>query len=488
MKSNRIVTTGSNTLVLNNADSFGVFDLCGNIEMEDNPSLGLYHRDTRFVNRLLLLIDNQVPVRLSSNIQERNEMMEVDLSNPARWKEESVALPEEVIHFKCESFLLEGAYYEKISISNFGPEKYRLSLSFHFDSDFKDIFEIRGKSRSKQGKHFAPKEVESGLFHLRYEGLDGIGRCSEFRFEPSPQKTGEKQVTYELDLDVQERKEIFLSIFFQIGNQDPMIMRFQEAFNRIQAEWQEVYKLSANIRSSDELFNKWINRSLVDLESLTSQTGEGVYPFAGVPWFNTIFGRDGIITAYEALWTAPYLGQGVLKVLAKLQAKALDPGKDAEPGKILHETRSGEMSETSEVPFKDYYGSVDSTLLYIMLAGEYYRRTADLDTIKAIWRNILAGLEWMDNYGDISGGGFIEYIHKSENGLINQGWKDSTDSISHADGRLAEPPIALCEIQGYAYAARYQAAILAEALGKDELAQKLREKARVLMLVYRNCR
>ena len=225
---------------------------------------------------------------------------------------------------------------------------------------------------------------------------------------------------------------------------------------------------AASIAGSHEVFNEAIRRAVSDLYTLVTNTPDGPFPYAGIPWFSTFFGRDALITALETLWLDPEIARGVLSVLAREQAQVEDPVADAQPGKILHEIRHGEMAELGEVPFRRYYGSVDSTPLFVMLAGAYLERTGDVTTIGQLWPNIAAALRWMDVYGDRDGDGFIEYGRRNAEGLVNQGWKDSHDSILHADGTLARGPIALVEVQAYAYAAWEAGAAIAGALGRDE--------------------
>jgi glycogen debranching enzyme len=263
-------------------------------------------------------------------------------------------------------------------------------------------------------------------------------------------------------------------------NKGSSVTTFDAALSEVATEITGKQSAGCTIHTSNNQFNNWLNRSMADVHMMTVGNPETDYPYAGVPWFSTVFGRDGIITALECLWINPQIAKGVLQYLAATQALERDPLAEAEPGKILHETRHGEMAALGEIPFGCYYGSVDSTPLFVMLAGAFYKTTGDLDFARALWPHIELALAWIDEFGDKDSDGFVEYQRQSSKGLIQQGWKDSSDSVFHADGTLAEPPIALCEVQGYTFAAKREAAALARALGEQQRAEELDSQARQL--------
>jgi glycogen debranching enzyme len=316
---------------------------------------------------------------------------------------------------------------------------------------------------------------------LRYHGLDGVTRVTTLRFEPAPAQLDTAGALFVFTLAPGAWNRLALRIACSPDRStDWNVRRYYRSLRAARHALRTACGRATGIEGSNPLFNELAARSKSDLYMLVTETEYGPYPFAGIPWFSTVFGRDGIITALLALWLDPTIAKGVLRFLAATQATEIDRERDAEPGKILHEMRQGEMARLGEVPFGRYYGSVDATPLFVMLLGEYFARTGDLDTVRALWPNALAALEWIDTYGDVDRDGFVEYNRQSGTGLINQGWKDSSDSVFHADGRLAEGPIALCEVQAYVFAAKRHGALLARALGEDAAVARLEVEAEQL--------
>lgn len=354
-----------------------------------------------------------------------------------------------------------------------------IDLVFEFRADFADIFEVRGSTRARRGT-LLPLEIKGSEVILGYEGLDGLERRTRIACSWPEATVGADTIIVPVRLDPREDMTFSVSVSCECGSGPPRGISCEQALHRAAARLHASPLADVDIYTSNEQFNDWLNRSLADLKMMIAPTTFGCYPYAGVPWFSTIFGRDGIITALELLWLAPDVAKGVLSCLAATQSTESDPERDAEPGKILHEMRQGEMARTREVPFGRYYGTVDATPLFVLLAAEYYIRTGDREFLHCIWPNIESALNWIDRYGDLDGDGFVEYDCRAEHGLTHQGWKDSGDSIFHADGSPAIGPIALCEVQAYVYAAKSRLAAVAHDLGFRQKAETLRKEAEEL--------
>jgi glycogen debranching enzyme len=462
------------TRVLKYGETFGVFNRYGDIESVGTMQFGLFHMETRHLSRLSFYLGQNKPLLLSSTIREDNSLLAVDSTNLEEPSADPNHLPQGTIHIFRSASLSKAACHVHFRFLNYGALPFRLWLAFLFDADFADIFEVRGTPRNKHGRRLEDS-IEDQALVLGYEGLDGVKRQTRISFSAAPEKLSSGEANFSCKLQPDEEWYFSLNIacerFDGKGQSAPAASR--EANNG-----EPIFR--TRLVSSNNRCNSWMARCQADLSMLMEGNPEGDYPYAGVPWFSTVFGRDGIITAMQTLWIAPAIARGVLKYLAETQATAEDPARDAEPGKIIHEIRHGEMAETGEVPFKRYYGSVDSTPLFLMLAGAYFQRTNDSVLLRKIWPQIEAALAWIDRYADIDRDGFYEYSRQSEKGLVQQGWKDSHDSIFHRDGRLAEPPIALCEMQGYVFAAKHAIAELGEHLGDVELSFRLRNEANEL--------
>ncbi|WKB54651.1 amylo-alpha-1,6-glucosidase [Eleftheria terrae] len=486
--------TEDNPHVLKHNETFVLFDRFGDVQSLGAGEQGIYHEDTRYLSHLELLIDGVRPMFLGSAVKEDNSLLIVELMNPDLPRN---GVPKGTLHLFRAKLLWNDACYEHIRVTNHGDETARLRLSLHFDADFVDLFEVRGMERARRGERL-PSECTASEAVLGYRGLDGILRRSRLVFDPEPATLTDSQAEFDIEVEPKEEKHLYCVVSCEqqraaqasqpaaagaIGATDataaaaPTLLHYDEAFRQNDTARRTALGMSCQIETSNPLVNLWLKRSASDLAMLNTQLPSGLYPYAGTPWYSTTFGRDGILTAREYLWMDPSLARGVLRFLADTQATCEDPERDAEPGKILHEARKCEMANTREIPFGHYYGTVDATPLFVALAGAYHRRTGDHEFLRGIWPNVLAALEWIDRYGDRDGDGFVEYARRSKDGLVQQGWKDSNDSVFHADGRMAEAPIALCEVQAYVYEAKVLAAEMADHFGDTDRAERLRAEA-----------
>ena len=458
--------------VIKQAKTFAVLDRYGDVQPVGLGEQGLYHDGTRHLSRLEFQVEGERPLLLSSNVTRENLLVAVDLTNPDTSRDHDTYIPRGALHILRTMFLWEGVLHERFRLSNYGSGRVMLRLGLKAGADFADIFEVRGEQRRQRGRILDPA-VEGAVLRLAYEGLDGILRHTDLAFSRVPDEIRDSEALFDCVLDAGEETDLYLTVTCRENGAAPDSSGYQKAYRGAITSLKSMGMDDCGLSSSNEQYNEFMERSLSDLRILLTREEGSYYPYAGIPWYSAPFGRDGIITALETLWYNPDMARGVLIYLARHQATELNDLQDAEPGKILHEMRMGEMCATGEIPFGRYYGSADATPLFVVLASEYLKRTGDLPFIEGLWENVERALAWIDEYGDRDGDGFVEYLKRSEYGLTNQGWKDSGDSIFHADGTMARGPIALCEVQGYVFAAKNEAALMAESLGNRKRAMEL---------------
>ncbi|HEX7054979.1 MAG TPA: amylo-alpha-1,6-glucosidase [Burkholderiales bacterium] len=461
---------------LKHGDTFAIFDHYGDVVGGPENPEGLYYRDTRHLSMWRLSLAGLRPMLLSSTVQNDNALFNVDLTNPDLYEDGGIVLARDTLHILRRKFLWQQTCHESVALRNYGRQPLTVTLAFDFDADFADMFEVRGQRRERRGSRSQELRGRDAVVFV-YRGLDGIERHTELAFDPAPDALHPGSASFVITLRPGQRAVVHADVRCRgerpaTTDRPRLIRRMREARRaRIHASAR-----ASAVETSHSVVNEVLCRGLADIVMLVSDTAHGPYPYAGIPWFCTPFGRDGILTAMQMLWLDPELARGALRFLAAHQAKEVDRAACAEPGKILHEMRESEMARLREVPFGRYYGSVDATPLFVMLAGMYHRRTGDLATVLELWPNLRAALDWIERYGDRDGDGFVEYA-SDPNGLANQGWRDSGDAVFHEDGTLASGPIALCEVQGYVYSARRHGAHLARLLGEAKLAEELERSA-----------
>jgi len=464
--------------VLKHDESFLVADRYGDVDGTGLGEQGLYHDDTRYLSEFRLTVEGVRPMFLGSNVKDDNGVLVAEFMNPDLAQYD---VPKGTVHIFRAKLLWQRCCHEHIRIVNHGGQQARLTLALSFAADFVDLFEVRGSVRMQHGRRL-PSETRNAEVLYTYDGLDGVQRRTRLRFHPQPDALSDHEAAFDIAVDPDAEFHLYCSIDCERSDEalrkSSRSSHYDQAYRDNEDARRAAQEDSCCISTSNTLANLWLRRSVSDVAMLSTQMPMGPYPYAGVPWYSTTFGRDGILTARELMWIDPRPARGVLAFLAQTQARQPDPARDAEPGKILHEARKCEMAATGEVPFGRYYGSVDSTPLFVSLAGAYWKRTGDLEFIATLWPHVLAALQWIEDNAD--GDGFVRYARRSSDGLIQQGWKDSHDSVFHADGRDAETPIALCEVQGYVYEAYLLAAEMAQALGDSDLARRLQTKAQAL--------
>lgn len=454
--------------VVKDHDLFLLADLEGNVRRGNSNGFGLYHRDTRFLSAFELSVQGLEPTILLSSGR-WPFLGSYVLTNPNLVTEDGRTISEQSIQIRRHRVARPVRVSESLGFQNFNPFMLTLSVAIHVDADFADMFEVRGFARECVRQRDVAIDYADASVTFRYDGRDGLRRSTRVIFDPPPSRLADGVASYSLELAARGSQRISIEIEIDPGERP-----------RTTKKSVSVGGKETIVRSSNAQFNAVLDQAKSDLQMLASGDDDAPFIGAGIPWYAALFGRDSILTALEHLFVAPSLAKQTLVLLARAQGCCDDPWRDEEPGKILHESRHGELARTGCVPFAPYFGSVDSTPLWIMLLGEYHRATGDLALVRNLRPNLDAALKWIDDYGDRDGDGFVEYCSRTSAGLINQGWKDSWDAIVHVDGSIAEPPIALVEVQGYVYAAKRHAARLFRALGEPARGAALDEQARTL--------
>jgi glycogen debranching enzyme len=455
--------------VLKDGDSFLVANGFGDV---DEGSTGLFRDDTRLLSVFRLRLAETQPALLSAAVTSDNVVFLAHLTNrqlPPLG--ESAAAQHGLLHILRARFLHEERMFERITLMNYGTNSIMAPLRIEVGADFRDMFEVRGQVRAARGRLLDQEELKGprGVI-FKYRGLDDLVRTSAIAFSQPATKVDGHEFEFLLHLVPGVEQSLFIEVGSEAGAM-PSRERHREAAARARKGMRARGRRGGRVRSDAPLFDRWMQQSRADLALLTSELETGPYPYAGIPWFSTPFGRDAVVTALQTLWLDPTIARGVLGFLAAHQAQEESSFLDSSPGKIMHETRRGEMSALRELPFGRYYGGVDTTPLFVMLAGAYARRTGDLAFVDSLWPALLAATAWIERVSEHNADGFLDYARGESTGLSNQGWKDSEDSVFHADGRFPKGPIALVEVQGYAFAAFRAMAELAEMRRDDEAMQ-----------------
>jgi glycogen debranching enzyme len=476
-----VTDLAAKTLAVKEGDTFLYSDLEGNLDHGGSYGLGLYARDTRFLSHFRMTVGGRDPVLLSSS-SERGYMSHVDLTNPALYDGDVIVVPQQTLNIR-RIRVINGRLFERVRVKNYNAFAVTLDVAFVLGADFADIFEVRGMLSPEHPASAAPV-LEASRVVFGMTGRDGVRRETRVGFSTEPDDLHADgplvHATFRLTLGAYQTKLVGLTVEPLLGSEEPPRVEFDAAVHDLRRSYEEWERGSTQVVTDNELFNELLDRSLRDLRALSTWTETGHIIAAGIPWYVTVFGRDSLITAHQLLTVNPRPARETLAFLARHQGTRIDDWRDEQPGKILHEIRRGELAGAGVVPHTPYYGSVDATPWFLILYAQHLRWTGDVAFAEELLPAAEAALRWIDEDGDLDGDGFVEYLCRSSGGIRNQGWKDSDDAIVHADGRMAEPPIALAEVQGYVYAAKERMADVYVALGREHDAHRLIAQAEEL--------
>jgi glycogen debranching enzyme len=464
-------------LTLIDGKTFMATRVSGDIAPARAPDVGFFHDDTRFLSFMELRVGGLRMVLLSSNT-ENTFLSQIELTTSNIHLRDSFDLPENTIHVRREQMLSSGVMYERLSFANFNLNPVEFKVEIEYGADFVDVFQVRGMGRGEHGQYFQPVVTGSGL-QFFYRGTDDTMRHTLIEFDPPPEEIEGQVARWNLNLPSMQQVEFHIHVTpvvqraanrAVVGDFNGQLQKRRQTF----AEWQS---RATHFKSSNDVFDVSLRNATSDFHALQIPEGKGHVIAAGIPWFATMFGRDSIIAAYQSLSLNPQLATDTLRILAHYQGKEYNDWQDEEPGKILHEYRQGEMTRSGEMPFGPYYGTIDATPLFLVLLSETWNWTADEQLVEDLLPAAYKALDWIDQYGDLDGDGFVEYLRRSKKGLTNQGWKDSWDANMHRDGTVARPPIALAEVQGYVFDAKFRMSSLLRSFGDSARADQLKKEA-----------
>lgn len=483
--------------VIKQENLFLVSDDDGNLYPGCGCGMGLYAHDTRFLAGWVLRIEDQIPTLLSFSA-ERNYMAHIEFMNPQLALPSGRIVPQETLYFSVNRAIGDRVR-DQIRVVNYNPFPVSLRFSLTFHADYADIFRVRGLKGEQSGIFLQP-EIEAMGVTFGYVGQDKVLRQTRVSFGALPRRiaaetqAGGLRATaatayFSVDLGELGAQSVIeytveALVDRERGPVEQAVVPFSGFVQALDDVQRKREATRATLTTSHEIYNVILDRSKRDLASLTTVYETGPYLSAGIPWYTAPFGRDGLVTAMQTLLMGPDLAMGTLRYLARYQATDDDPFRDEEPGKIMHERREGELANVGAIPHTPYYGSVDSTPLFLILLSETFRWTGDLAFVRELWDSVEAALMWLEGYGDLDGDGFVEYQRRSPVGLFSQGWKDSHNAIIRPDATIAEPPIALCEVQGYVYDAKVRIAELCYLLDLRILGDRLVREAQELKAAF----
>jgi glycogen debranching enzyme len=457
-----------------------VSDPMGDIPSDNPSSLGLYYQDTRFLSRFELTVEGTKPIFLSSSTN-KHYIATFQYVNPPLVLGNGQRVGQQTVSIRRSRFVTGYGAYERLGFLNCNQFAIELEVVIAVDADFRDIFAVRGfKTQRVSGQIMIEFGGENIIFE--YRGRDGFKRSTEVTFSRPPEAISTHELRFCVFLEPQHHDSIVVRIQPRVGRGTRRLnVDFDAELERLAASYRRWDDSSTKISTNNELFDREILRaSRYDIRCLLEQTRFGPVPDAGVPWYAVPFGRDAIITALQTLVYNPDIAEGTLRFLAATQGTKVDEYKEEEPGKIMHELRRGELARLREVPHTPYFGTVDATPLFLVLFVETMDWSASDRLHDDIMPAAIRALDWIDDYGDIDGDGYVEYITHRPGGVQNQGWKDSANAVQYEDGSNAIPPIALVEVQGYVYHAKLGMARMLRRRGDVDLAGRLEAQAQDL--------